>query len=117
MHTLWSMQPFWYAHTCSTLNAVSKLCGSANRPLHQHRFCVSNSGISTCLQAATGLADGTLKVNREKSGMKKVMKMLLEDNSFGRSIVFNKGTLPLKLQPIPCNQNYFSHPGKRASRS
>jgi len=31
--------------------------------------------------------------------MKKLMKMLLEDNAFGRSFVFNKGTSPLKLQP------------------
>ena len=56
-------------------------------------------------QAATGLADGTLKVNRERTGMKKVMKMVLEDNPFGRNFVFNKGAgLPLhppsKLPPI-----------------
>ena len=52
--------------------------------------------IVTIFQAATGLADGTLKVNRERSGMKKLMKMLLEDNSIGRNFVFNKGISPLK---------------------
>ena len=50
--------------------------------------------VTLFLQAATGLADGTLKVNRERSGMKKVMKMLLEDNAFGRNFVFNKGAYP-----------------------
>jgi enoyl-CoA hydratase/long-chain 3-hydroxyacyl-CoA dehydrogenase len=43
------------------------------------------------VQAASGLADGSLKVNRDLNGMRKVMKVLLEDNPLGRNFVFNKG--------------------------
>ena len=42
------------------------------------------------VQAAKGLANGTLKVNREPKGMQKALRYVLEDTEFGRNFVFKK---------------------------
>eukprot|EP00056_Hartaetosiga_gracilis_P020971 m.22122 g.22122 ORF g.22122 m.22122 type:complete len:751 (+) comp8806_c0_seq1:27-2279(+) len=65
---------------------------------------------SAAVQAAKGLADGTLKVNREPKGMKKLIAQVLEGTEFGRNFMFDqarkmvmkqtKGVYPAPLKII-----------------
>ena len=76
--------------------------------------------------AAKGLADGTMKVNREPKGVQKLLRRVLEETEFGRNFVFKKaremvmkqtkGVYPAPLKvcsppPLPKNK---SQPMSRA---
>ena len=74
--------------------------------------------------AAKGLADGTMKVNREPKGVQKLLRRVLEETEFGRNFVFKKARemvmkqtkgvypAPLKvcsLLPLPKKKQESAH--------
>eukprot|EP00730_Choanoeca_flexa_P010529 TRINITY_DN1845_c0_g1_i1.p1 TRINITY_DN1845_c0_g1~~TRINITY_DN1845_c0_g1_i1.p1 ORF type:complete len:762 (+),score=235.29 TRINITY_DN1845_c0_g1_i1:30-2315(+) len=72
------------------------LTGSNTRPAKAKKIKLVDSLADpnalhhAAVQAAKGLADGSLRVNREPKGLAKLMRYVLEDTEFGRNFVFKK---------------------------